>query len=749
MAYITDYVYTSDDLNVASHTGELPVYDVGDLLIWCVSKDSGTGTSLTVPAGWTSVLVGQYKNEVLVCYKIATASETPPTTSSSDTDAYQSTMFAVKEFDPADPVSTADAAIDNSTVTTVFYNYFTPPSSKNGNIHFCFLTASGVGGASVENYGYRYVNEETTSMGMVIHSKPILDITDVPASLEALQHTGSALIQFEVNDAGNGITEATVDYYIDPIEYLTDGAISTTALGVNNSSLAAPGITFNGKNVLAPASITDVAGDLGFYPFQKAAYIKGVKSPDYAAAELAFSSSFDLSGGVLLALSIYPYKPKYQPAIGYGDEGRFIYLMDSLGNYRAYNVDAANNKMLNYAMQWSYIIDPMKPGFAESSTPVDLTDINRIGFGERSRTIVCYVALNRVYRYWGGVVYGGNSVLKASLDNLIRAQDGAYFRPFLVQGHNYMFQGPITIGKSGVTTVFEEVDKVIEFPAEYNPDKGEFLGHVNSNDITLEPQPNDSIVFTQCTFQATSKWGIYSSTTTGSILFDSCIFKYADYIDLSLNGDITRCTFVNCPYVQPSTGILSNSTFKALDAVGEPAHVLLTNTTPMVDFSNNTFTEYPGGFAIMVDASITELTIDGSTFDHSGIADIYWNGTSGTLTVNCINNANPTSWDSSGGTVNIINNKLFTFTVEPSVTNYEWRIYEVPTKGSLQGSVELAGEELATSSTQTYSYNYSQDKVVAVQIIGHSNDIVESVTYYTLSDQNQAVTINLKTDLNN
>lgn len=92
----------------------------------------------------------------------------------------------------------------------------------------------------------------------------------------------------------------------------------------------------------------------------------------------------------------------------------------------------------------------------------------------------------------------------------------------------------------------------------------------------------------------------------------------------------------------------------------------------------------------------------------------------------------------------------FKFTVNPSVTGYEYHIYSVDAIGSLNGAVELQGKETAASDNYTYSYVYSSDTPIAVQLLfTGSLDYVESDTYYTLTNTNKDVIINLEKDLNN
>ena len=109
------------------------------------------------------------------------------------------------------------------------------------------------------------------------------------------------------------------------------------------------------------------------------------------------------------------------------------------------------------------------------------------------------------------------------------------------------------------------------------------------------------------------------------------------------------------------------------------------------------------------------------------------------------------SFTKDDGTIyNVPEEVQFTFTVNPSITHYEYRIYKVDDKGSLKGADELQGTEDTDSDSYIYSYNYTDSDIdIALQILPHDNDYVESVTYYTLSDTDQSVVIDLIKDINN
>jgi len=155
------------------------------------------------------------------------------------------------------------------------------------------------------------------------------------------------------------------------------------------------------------------------------------------------------------------------------------------------------------------------------------------------------------------------------------------------------------------------------------------------------------------------------------------------------------------------------------------------NTPVSIDFQNMSFSGYGANG-----------TTNAALYNNSGkTITIYLSGTGSA----------PSVRNGTGADTIIISAKSFRFNLSPAITGYEWRIYSVTSLGSLAGAVELAGQETATLSSQTYAYNYTANQPIAVQILSHPgvHDYIESVTYYTLGNNDQEVTIILQEDINN
>ena len=161
---------------------------------------------------------------------------------------------------------------------------------------------------------------------------------------------------------------------------------------------------------------------------------------------------------------------------------------------------------------------------------------------------------------------------------------------------------------------------------------------------------------------------------------------------------------------------------------------------------SNTSTSY--------DAGVTGSPI---TPTSTGNEDIYINvATASDITINVAAGASTPSirvGASFTGNVNVVAGLVsVTFTVSPSVANYEYTLYTVTASGSLVGAVEVQHVEDQLSDNFAYTYTFSVGVILAVQLLfgdGSINDYEESLTYYTLGSSDASQTINLKSDINN
>lgn len=211
-------------------------------------------------------------------------------------------------------------------------------------------------------------------------------------------------------------------------------------------------------------------------------------------------------------------------------------------------------------------------------------------------------------------------------------------------------------------------------------------------------------------------------------------------------------------FVKYSNSLIANvnNTDTILDT-GDGVNYTLNNlwvlniNTPITNGINLTGNIIVNGIFSLINMNITgSITFNvAGTYDitDSNISEVI-NTSGGNIIINTGGVTNITT--NTGPNITIVNVKTFSFTLQPSITLYEWRIYSINNMGSLIGAVELAGEEMAGSDNQTYNYEYSSDIPIGIQIISQpNNDYVELIQYTTLQNINQHITFFLEKDYNN
>lgn len=308
-----------------------------------------------------------------------------------------------------------------------------------------------------------------------------------------------------------------------------------------------------------------------------------------------------------------------------------------------------------------------------------------------------------------------------------------------------LFFGKMTIG-SATATEFNDVTSQVLWPdglfdAGFS---GAVVNLANASTIVVDGATHtslgtDAVVNTRADYTVTG--------TLGTFTFSGILNNFRNLIYT------TACTIVNATLefadMHQGGASITSSTLKTTSAV---------NVASINDFSAGSLTgcnfiQKGLGHAIEITTPGT-YAFDGLIFSGygaigAGSASIY-NNSGGVVNINVSGGGNsPTYRNGVGATTTVNNAKTFKFTLSPPFTGYEWRIYSVSAVGSMAGAVELAGEEVATLNNQTYSYEYTVDQPIAVQIMAFGNDYVEKLEYFTLTATSKDVTINLTKDINN
>lgn len=179
--------------------------------------------------------------------------------------------------------------------------------------------------------------------------------------------------------------------------------------------------------------------------------------------------------------------------------------------------------------------------------------------------------------------------------------------------------------------------------------------------------------------------------------------------------------------------LVTKSTFNS-DGTGHGVNLGTISTTQSLNWDN-----FESGYA----------ATNGSTGNETILVSV---DTGITLTINVQTGAStPTIYNTGLGTVSVVAGLVTAdWTVNPSITGFEYAIYTVTASGSLDGAVEVQHVESTLSDAFSYTYTYSAGVVLAVQILDDgTNDFEENISYYPLSENNQSFTIGLDSDTNN
>ena len=248
-------------------------------------------------------------------------------------------------------------------------------------------------------------------------------------------------------------------------------------------------------------------------------------------------------------------------------------------------------------------------------------------------------------------------------------------------------------------------------------------------------------------------------------------------ISLDGNHDFNGVTMVDCSGLTLAvTGAIKNLTSVLSGQIdlsngGTITDSLIINddaaisvlTDDLADCTSNTFISDASNHAVQLTGAAATFTWNNVTIGYdtgstgngvqvtggaiTGNETIHITATTGTFIISVASGATTPSVSTAGAVVNVVVGQTdFTFTVSPSITGYEWRIYEDSVTAGVIGTVELDGEEVATADNQTYTFTHSVDKDIVIQIIADGYE--EALHYDTLTAADKSITINLEIEGN-
>jgi hypothetical protein len=331
-------------------------------------------------------------------------------------------------------------------------------------------------------------------------------------------------------------------------------------------------------------------------------------------------------------------------------------------------------------------------------------------------------------RYGDGIIAtGGTSGDEIDLAGIV-AQDivNGYGVLEVIDGV-YFAKGIIQIGNGATTTWFEDLGEVMVF----------------SDQPVLSTLYE--LIFTGAGCRANILGGLYSSSAAQTFTFsaDSLVFDMvgkqvlkSDGISFAAAHSVTGNVFDNCGQIVPLTATFETNTVTNTTSLTGALLLALTNNVDNITFDGNDYDVY---------------IVEAGTYNNVGLkhgtntTDLRYNNGSTAQFNTPINGDTATVTNDSAAMTVVAGQKTFSFTLNPSITGYEWRMYTVTAIDSMDGAVEIVGEESAIADNQSHAHGYT-NQPFALQII--SANYEEVLLYYTLNATDLPVTIPLKLDTN-
>lgn len=239
-------------------------------------------------------------------------------------------------------------------------------------------------------------------------------------------------------------------------------------------------------------------------------------------------------------------------------------------------------------------------------------------------------------------------------------------------------------------------------------------------------------------------------------------FKVTDNATVNLNG----CTFTDCgTFDFLGLTAVANTTFRRCNAI-IPAGATMTNCTiassndanGALVINSSAQMDALSKLNLLSNAKAIKITAAGVyTFNGHAFTDnavqVDFTGT-GTCTINPTNgcNVSQAACIASGGGTVTVNAVQYSFTATikneagASLTDYEYRLYVKDATVGIIGTTELTGEENRSTSTFAYTYAYTGDQTVVLQVLKDGYE--EFLNDFTLGNTNQVVSVVLRLDTN-
>lgn len=414
-----------------------------------------------------------------------------------------------------------------------------------------------------------------------------------------------------------------------------------------------------------------------------------------------------------------------------------MFVGSSSSAFRQYYVNGSDT--YPYGGWKNYFADPTKTASATTGSPT--TSYASVGFGVDLSVGIAKGNSHTmdIVRYGRGeaIVTGGETADYATYAGLALVNDATTARWGLFQdvGGSFLWKGLQSLGTASTAVDFRDSNKNINVDDTLFADASFNRIEVNNASSNIE------WTSINITALGTVSRGQFEMIDNATLLWNGCTFTDMDTFKFLSNSEQNASTYRRCNQVDQGGSTIDGTLFEASTdtyALNADIPSLVTNCT----FKDN-------ATALYIPATVTgTITLSGDVFTGNTV-DIYWAGTTGTLTVN---SPSATTWASAGvgtagnGDVVIQNAVVLTIGAADGVSlvGAEVRIYDYDNTPAGSLGTELDGAE--SNATSTFVYVGSGSNVIWIQIMKDGYN--EYNQKYTMPTADATFTANLKQDLN-
>jgi len=690
VAYIISQVVEGSEAAIATYTPDLTAldYTTGDLILLCITQDNGGTTIATATSGWN--IVGTQSanggSRQVWAYKVAaSSSETDPEFTGTNDD-WVVQMFVVRGADTSTPIHAsargdwnAAEEVDSPALTTtnddclLFYSFGSDNVTEmvlDTNVAIPLIYNFNVGVCAITGYRQQF------SAGAV----PTVKMTH-----EVNGEGGNAWV-IAINNASGGSRDIAVNQTIDVVNYL--GSLLSTTAAIATAADSVTGLT--AINGITMSSVLAALGDTQVRPGVPWGNVTGFTCSEDTVFQGAFLGiSIDLSDK---ALGFYASVSNIT-STRVDTEGLISVVVDSSDNWKAVQLASRSSMVSN--QEFDFVLDfGIAPTYDESASPVDLTDVVKIGFFIHRRTAsnaIFYIA-NLVILTECSVVGGSEArpFVSTDLNRILNAN--RFYLLAQTQGSGQaLIKQSLQLGDGTAPTYVQLAANSIEVARP----KSSYL--VSDNHANIEIYGSADCVFdlSGCILATTQENKIIinaSSNASGSYDFTGAVLK-----GWSIENNVSGIS-INDASILDGKGITLNG--------GRLARCLITSeqvTTTTCDIEDCAFTSVGSGHAIEITATGTHdffgNTFTGYGADSSTDAAIYNN--SGGLVTLTLGDGDPTPTIRNGaGASTTISAPAagYTLALPNIIDGSRYQIYNVTADAELDNAVVSGGSGI----THTY-----------------------------------------------